>query len=111
MNRLIPTHVAAPHVHLLWLVPHFRHTWFLAIFLFCSAIVLANVVHYVLFRILRRKEEESKTFGWGLHRYLGKPARAIFFLTCLLLLLPANTNTKAITAPPPHRISIPSIRA
>ena len=83
MIRLTPSpaHVAASHAHLLWLVPHFRHTWFLAIFLFCSAIVLANVVHYVLFRILRRKEEESKTFGWGLHRYLGKPARAIFFLT------------------------------
>jgi small-conductance mechanosensitive channel len=92
LNRLIPSpaHVAAPYAHLLALAfPHFRHTWFLAIFLFCSAIVLANLVHYILFRILRRKEEESKTFGWGLHRYLGKPARAIFFLTCLLLILPA----------------------
>jgi small-conductance mechanosensitive channel len=91
LNRLIPSpaYVAASHTHLLWLAfPHFRHTWFLAIFLFCSAIVLANVVHYILFRILRRKEQENKTFGWGLHRYLGKPARAIFFLTCLLLILP-----------------------
>jgi small-conductance mechanosensitive channel len=68
---------------------HFRHGWFFAIFLFCSAIVLANVVHYILFRVLRRKEEESTNFAWGLQRYLGKPARAIFFLTCLLLVLPA----------------------
>ncbi len=68
---------------------HFRHGWFFAIFLFCSAIVLANVVHYILFRVLRRKEEESKDFGWGLQRHLGKPARAIFFLTCLILVLPA----------------------
>jgi small-conductance mechanosensitive channel len=68
---------------------HFRHGWFFAIFLFCSAIVLANVVHYVLFRLLRRKEEENKSLGWGLQRYLGYPARAIFFLTCLLLVLPA----------------------
>jgi small-conductance mechanosensitive channel len=68
---------------------HFRHGWFFAIFLFCSAIVLANVVHYILFRVLRRKEQEGQNFGWRLQRYLGKPARAIFFLTCLLVVLPA----------------------
>jgi small-conductance mechanosensitive channel len=67
---------------------HFRHPWFFAIFFFCAAIVLANVVHYVLFRLLRRKEAESKGIGWGLQRYLSHPARAIFFLTCLLLVLP-----------------------
>ncbi|WP_433984315.1 mechanosensitive ion channel [Tunturiibacter empetritectus] len=92
MNQLAlsPPSLPAPHLNLLALeVPHFRHTWFFVIFLFCAAIVLANVVHYVLFRILRRKEEEHKTLGWGLQRHLGKPARAIFFLTCLLLILPA----------------------
>lgn len=68
---------------------HFRHGWFLAIFLFCAAIVFANLVHYVLFRVLRRREEESKSFGWGLQRYLGNSSRAIFFLTCLFLVLPA----------------------
>ena len=92
MNQLAlsPPSLPASHLNLLALeVPHFRHTWFFVIFLFCAAIVLANVVHYALFRLLRRKEEESKKFGWGLQRYLGKPARAIFFLTCLLLILPA----------------------
>lgn len=67
---------------------HFRHGWFFAIFLFCGIIVVANIVHYILFRILRRKEEQSRSFGWGLQRYLSHPARAIFFLTCLLIVLP-----------------------
>jgi small-conductance mechanosensitive channel len=87
---LSPASLTIPNAGLLALdFPHFRHTWFFAIFLFCAAIVLANVVHYILFRLLRRREEESKSLGWGLQRYLGKPARAIFFLTCVLLILPA----------------------
>jgi small-conductance mechanosensitive channel len=67
---------------------HFRHGWFFAIFFFCTAIVIANVVHYILFRVLRRKEAESRRLGWGLQRYLSHPSRAIFFLTCLLIVLP-----------------------
>jgi small-conductance mechanosensitive channel len=67
---------------------HFRHGWFFAIFFFCTAIVVASVVHYILFRLLRRKEAESKGLGWGLQRYLSHPSRAIFFLTCLLIVLP-----------------------
>jgi small-conductance mechanosensitive channel len=66
----------------------FRHGWFFAIFLFCGVIVLANIVHYILFRVLRRKEAQGQGFGWGLQRYLSNPARAIFFLTCLLIVLP-----------------------
>jgi small-conductance mechanosensitive channel len=67
---------------------HFRHGWFFAIFLFCGIIVVANIVHYILFRILRRKEEQGRSFGWEINRYLSHPARAIFFLTCLLIVLP-----------------------
>lgn len=67
---------------------HFRHGWFFAVFIFCTAIVLANVVHYVLFRVLRRKEKEIKGLGWGFQRYLSHPARSIFFLTCFLIVLP-----------------------
>jgi small-conductance mechanosensitive channel len=67
---------------------HFRHPWFFAIFLFCGALVLASLVHYVLFRVIRRKEAETTGFGWGIQRYLGHPARAIFFLTCALAVLP-----------------------
>lgn len=67
----------------------FRHTWFFAIFVFCGFIVLANLVHYVLFRILKKKEEQKMGFGWnGIRRYLSHPARAIFFLTCVGIVLP-----------------------
>jgi hypothetical protein len=34
-----------------------RHTWFVAIFLLCGVIVLSNLVHYVVFHVLRRKEK------------------------------------------------------
>jgi small-conductance mechanosensitive channel len=77
---------------------HFRHTWFTAIFVFCAFIVLANLVHYVLFRVLKKKEEEKTGSGWGIKRYLSHPARAIFFLTCagfvlpLLPVIPANLS-------------------
>lgn len=79
-------------------VLHFKHTWFSAVFFFCGIIVLANVIHYLLFRILRKKEEQTIGSGWGVKRYLSHPARAIFFLTCagialpLLPPLPANLN-------------------
>jgi small-conductance mechanosensitive channel len=68
---------------------HFKHNWFFAIFVFCSMLVVANLVHYILFRVLRRKESISHPLGWGLQKHLGKPARAIFLLTCLLIILPA----------------------
>jgi small-conductance mechanosensitive channel len=71
---------------------HFRHGWFFAIFLFCGALVLANLVHYVLFRLIRRKEAQTTHLGWGLQKHLGGPARAIFFLTVLLGVLPAVPN-------------------
>lgn len=69
-------------------LPHFKHPWFFAVFLFCSIIVLANVVHYVLFRILKKKEEREMRARWGIKRYLSHPARAIFLLTCVGIALP-----------------------
>ncbi len=71
---------------------HFRHGWFAAIFFFCGALVLANVAHWILFRIVRRKEVGAGGWGWGLQEHLGKPARTIFLLTCLLGVLPAIPN-------------------
>jgi small-conductance mechanosensitive channel len=68
---------------------HIRHGWFFAIFVFCTAMVLASVVHYIIFRIARRKEAQTSTgLGWGLQRHLGQPARAVFFITCLRIVLP-----------------------
>jgi small-conductance mechanosensitive channel len=67
---------------------HLRHGWFLAIFLFCAAMVLSNAVHWILFRILRRKEQQGTTPGWGIQRHLGGPSRAVFMITCLLFVIP-----------------------
>jgi small-conductance mechanosensitive channel len=67
---------------------HFKHEWFFVIFMFCGMLVVANVVHYILFRLLHRKESTSHPLGWGLQKHLGKPARAIFFLTCFFIILP-----------------------
>jgi small-conductance mechanosensitive channel len=67
---------------------HFRHGWFFVIFLFCGAIVFANLFHFVLFRLVRRQEATSGTTGLGLRTHLAGPARAIFLLTCVLIVLP-----------------------
>jgi small-conductance mechanosensitive channel len=69
---------------------HFRHTWFAAIFAFCGLIVLANLVHFVLFSVLKRKEkqERGRWSNWGIQRHLSHPARAIFLITCAGLALP-----------------------
>jgi len=65
-----------------------HHQWFFVIFLFCGALVLTNVLHFVLFRLLRRKKVTGTRVGWGLQHHLGRPARFIFLLTCVLLVLP-----------------------
>lgn len=65
-----------------------RHRWFLAIFAFCGALFLSNVIHWILFRILKRKASRQSGSGWGIQEHLGRPARAIFMLTCILIVLP-----------------------
>ena len=72
------------------IVLHFKHNWFFAVFVFCGIIVLANVVHYILFRVLKKREQQKAglSTGWGVNRYLSHPARAIFLLTCGAVVLP-----------------------
>jgi small-conductance mechanosensitive channel len=67
---------------------HFQHRWFFVVFLFCGALVLANVLHYILFRLLKKNEAAGKQLGWGLQKHLGKPARAVFLLSCVEIALP-----------------------
>lgn len=69
---------------------HIWHGWFLPFFLFCAALVFSNGIHWIVFRLVKRKQEEKpQRFGLGLHGYLGKPARAIFVITCLFLVQPS----------------------
>ena len=69
---------------------HVWHGWFFALFLFCAALVFSNGVHWILFKVLRRKQATGTAIGlgWGIQKYLGRPARAIFVITCLFLVLP-----------------------
>ena len=92
---------------------HVWHGWFFAIFLFCAALVFSNVFHWFLFRILRRKQQETHIgFGasLGLNTYLTKPARAIFILTCLFFVqptlpIPDHYHTSSVKASPSPRSS------
>lgn len=86
---------------------HIRHGWFFALFLFCAALVFSNSLHWILFRLLRRKQADGATraIGFGLHKHLGKSARAIFALTCLLLVLPlAPVELKPYLGEPVHQL-------
>ncbi len=86
---LFPANPLAEHSAVLGLaIVHFRHGWYFSIFVFCGLLVLANVVHYLLFRVLRHKQATDNVLGWRLQKHLGKPARAIFLLTCLFIVLP-----------------------
>ena len=67
---------------------YLHHRWFFFVFLFCGVLVLANALHFALFRLLRRKEVTATKAGWGLQRHLGRPARAVFLLTCVLIVVP-----------------------
>ncbi len=67
---------------------HFDQRWFLVIFLFCGVVVVANLLHWFVFRVLRRREEGRHGPGWGIRRHLSRPSRAIFLLTCALVVLP-----------------------
>jgi small-conductance mechanosensitive channel len=74
----------------------FHHAWFFAIFLLCSVIVLSNLVHYIIFHVLRRREDRSRDGRWSsVQQYLSHPARAIFIITCLLIVLPAVPQVPA----------------
>lgn len=71
-------------------LPHYWHGWFFALFLFCTALVFSNGLHWILFRVLRHRQADirSPSRNWGLSKHLGGAARAIFVVTCLLLVLP-----------------------
>ena len=67
---------------------HPRHGWFIAIFLFSAAMVIANIGHYIVFRLLKRRQSTSFRTSLGLQENLRRPARLIFLTTCVLFILP-----------------------
>jgi small-conductance mechanosensitive channel len=68
------------------------HAWFLPIFLFCGALVFANIIHYVVFHVIKRKQAHSDAAagrGAALRQYLAMPARVVFLIACLITILPS----------------------
>ena len=64
-----------------------QHAWFYLVFLFCAAIGLANLIHYLLFRFTRLKKSESGV-RLAMRRHLSKPVRAISVLVCVMIAVP-----------------------
>jgi small-conductance mechanosensitive channel len=68
-----------------------RQDWLYGIFLFSAVLVLANGIHYLVFRLVRKKQTEqaeARRSGLSVSQYLGKPARAVFLTIGLLIVLP-----------------------
>jgi small-conductance mechanosensitive channel len=66
----------------------FRQTWFFVLFLFCGAFLVANLIHYLLFRFSKSRDAKWGPTLEAARKYLANPARAIFFLTCVMIALP-----------------------
>jgi small-conductance mechanosensitive channel len=64
-----------------------RHEWFFLIFLFCVAIGLVNLLHYLVFRFTKLKKSDSGV-RLAMRRHLSKPARVISILVCVMVAVP-----------------------
>lgn len=64
-----------------------RHAYFFIIFLFCVAIGLANLAHYLVFRFTRLKKSETSV-RLAMRKHLSKPVRVISILVCAMVALP-----------------------
>jgi small-conductance mechanosensitive channel len=62
--------------------------WMYVILLFSAVVVFGNGFHYLVFRLLRRQQTDTRPRGLGLQKYLAWPARAVFLSIGLLIVLP-----------------------
>lgn len=60
----------------------------LIVTLVCAVVVFGNALHFILFRIAKRKQGEARHFGLGIQRHLGKPSRAILLDLGVLAIVP-----------------------
>jgi Mechanosensitive ion channel len=67
---------------------HLRHPWFFVIFLFCGAVLVANLVHHLVFRFTSRTDPVWGPRTQTARKHLSWPARVIFLLTCMMIALP-----------------------
>jgi small-conductance mechanosensitive channel len=72
----------------MFLEPMVRRDWMIGIFLFCAVVIFGNGIHYLIFRLLRKKQAETQSGGLGLKKFLEGPARAVFLTIAVRIVLP-----------------------
>ena len=70
------------------LLPSVQHDWMIGIFLFCAVVVFGNGIHYIVFWLLRKKQTDAEQHRLHLRHYLEGPARAVFLIVALRIVLP-----------------------
>jgi small-conductance mechanosensitive channel len=62
--------------------------WLIVLLLFCAIVVFGNGIHYIVFRLLHRKQSVEWRVRLGIQRYLNHPARAVLLAISVLIVLP-----------------------
>ncbi len=70
--------------------------WMFGIFLFSAAVVFGNLIHYLVFRVVRKSRTQTQGSILALRQYLAKPARAVFLTIALLIVLPMVPRIPAL---------------
>ncbi|MDE3200733.1 MAG: mechanosensitive ion channel [Acidobacteriota bacterium] len=60
----------------------------LIVTLICAVIVFGNGLHFILFRIAKRRQGAERHLGLGIQRHLGRPSRAILLDLGVLAIAP-----------------------
>ncbi len=69
-------------------MPFSMQDWVLVIFLFCAVVVFSNVVHYLVFGLLKKDKLETRRRSNEIERRMTWPARSVFLVICLRIALP-----------------------
>jgi small-conductance mechanosensitive channel len=73
--------------------------WLLWIILFSAAVTCANLIHYVVFLVLRRHQRSQlEANHWRFARHLSRPARWVCIIACTLAVLPFLPLPKTLLA-------------
>lgn len=65
-----------------------QHAWYFRIFLLCAVIIVASLIHFLLFRFTRLRKNQAGGVQLAIRRYASKPARFIAIFTVVLVSLP-----------------------
>ena len=65
-----------------------EHDWLLGISLFCAVIAFGNGLHFLVFRLVRRRQTEAQRRILGVSKHMALPARAVLLTIGALIVLP-----------------------